>query len=139
MPPGRGVPCPAPEGALGTPMRPTTTLAKSAVGSVLHAADIARAIPRRRARPAELPTAATFTIATIGHWYVADRNPYLARTIDALRRQTGVAIVTNEPESTVGGLGELGADVARFDDPSAAAAFLIARPGAIVTLRWAPP
>jgi hypothetical protein len=122
-------------------MRPATTLLKSAVGEALHAADVVRN-PARGRKPPDLPDRAEFTVATIGHWFTPDRTQWLRPTIEMLRGQEGavsIAIVTNDPESAVDALGPDGADIARFDDPSAAAAHLLDHPGSTVTLRWTKP
>jgi hypothetical protein len=114
---------------------------KGGVGSVLHAADVVRHAGRHDPLPA-LPQEPQRTIATIGHWYLADRSQYLVRTMRALRAQTGdvaIAIVTNDPDAALAGLGDDGSDIVRFETPSAAAQHLLANPRATTVLHWTPP
>jgi len=122
-------------------MRPATTLLKSALGEVFHAADVVRNPARSRPLP-PLPERATFTIATIGHWFTPDRTQWLVPTMSQLRAQQGewsIAVITNDPDAAVAALGAAGAGIERFDDPSAAAAYLMANPGSTVALRWTKP
>src|SRR5689334_2209315 len=124
-----------------TRMRPATTLLKSALGEVFHAADVVRNPARSRPLP-PLPERATFTIATIGHWFTPDRTQWLVPTMSHLRAQQGewsIAVITNDPDAAVAALGAAGAGIERFDDPSAAAAYLMANPGSTVALRWTKP
>jgi hypothetical protein len=119
-------------------MRPATTLLKSAIGELLHASDVVRNPARKLPVPA-FPERPTFTITTIGHWFTPDRTQWLVPTIEMLRRQRGemsIALITNDPDAAIEGLGPIGADIARFDSASAAAAHLLAHPGVTVALRW---